>query len=70
MAKEEKARNRKDKHTERKTYKKTAAYLKKGPKNKSKPFSKEVFTAVDSGFMTEEDDTVIIDECFRFSVAM
>jgi len=34
MAKEKKARDRKDKHTERKTYKKTAAYLQKGPKKK------------------------------------
>lgn len=37
MAKEEKARDQKDKHTERKTYKKTAAYPKKGLENKLKP---------------------------------
>jgi len=34
MAKEEKAKGQKGKHTERQTFKKTAAYLKKGPKNK------------------------------------
>ena len=34
MAKEEKAKGQKGKHTEQKTYKKSAAYLKKGPKNK------------------------------------
>jgi hypothetical protein len=34
MAKEEKAKEQKGKHAERKTFKKTAAYLKKGPKNK------------------------------------
>ena len=34
MAKEEKAKGQKGKHTERQTYNKTAAYLKKGPKKK------------------------------------
>ncbi len=34
MAKKEKAKEQKGKHAERKTLKKTADYLKKGPKNK------------------------------------
>ena len=33
MVKKEKAKGQKDKHEEQKTFKKTAAYLKKGPKN-------------------------------------
>ncbi len=34
MAKKEKAKEQKDKHAERKAFKKTADYLKKGPRNK------------------------------------
>jgi len=34
MAKKGKANEKKGKHAERKTFKKTAGYLKKGPKNK------------------------------------
>jgi len=33
MVKKEKAKGQKGKHEERKTFKKTAAYLKKGPQN-------------------------------------